>query len=86
MPILGDCESEPSQPGQQEVDQDHADTRRHAGAHRKDEQEQVAVAQPRLGTAGIGGRCAGLFYSLGRCELSDLGDSVFCCTGRRRSP
>jgi hypothetical protein len=65
MPVLGHREGKPPQLNQQKVDQNHADTRRDAGAHREYEKEQIAVAQPRLGAARIDCRSAGLFYPLG---------------------
>ena len=86
MPILGNPEGEPPQPGQQQVDQDHADTRRAASTQSEHEQEQVAIAQPSFGAAAIGCRGASLFYPVGRCDLGDLESSVFGCTNCRRSP
>ena len=72
MPIAGNPEGEPAQTIQQQVDQDHADTRRPAGAQCEYQQEQVAVAQPPLSAAGSGRCRAGPFYPWRRSDSGDL--------------
>jgi hypothetical protein len=72
IPGSGDPEGEPPQPGEEQVDQDHTDTCRPPRTQREYQQEQVAVAQPRVGAAGIGCCGAGLFYPLVTCYLGDL--------------
>ena len=86
MPHPRDPEGEPPQPGQQQVDQDHAETCRPARTQREMSRNKSLSrnrhSARRISAAAVPASSS----SSGLCYLGDLESSVFGCTDCRRSP